>query len=265
MPTKVGGWLLYAVYAQWRAVLRTRSAEGSAAVRRLYLYVAVFIGAVTTLTPTALVLRDLILRLLGGGLDSGSLLDDLVTPLSLIPVGLTIWLTVWRILQREADAYGEKRAFDPATAECALVVASAQTLERLDRRGLEALITHIEAGGAVVVFPRDGEDVNGPAVRAATMVHASSARRRGARRSRGGSAACTSRVSTGTHLNTCTPTPRGVSSKHCAPMVSMAHIRCFARARHRGSTPAAACSRSTCSAARGGPNVGRGTRSSCAW
>ncbi len=105
----VGGWLLYAVYAQWRAVLRTRPAEGSAAVRRLYLYVAVFIGAVTTLTPTALVLRDLILRLLGGGLDTGSLLDDLVTPLSLIPVGLTIWLTVWRILQREADAYGESQ------------------------------------------------------------------------------------------------------------------------------------------------------------
>jgi hypothetical protein len=103
----VGGWLLYSVYAQWRAVIRTRPGEGSAAVRRLYLYVAVFIGAVTSLTPAALVLRDLILRLLGGGLDTGSLLEDLVTPLSLIPVGLTIWLAVWRILQREADAFGE--------------------------------------------------------------------------------------------------------------------------------------------------------------
>jgi hypothetical protein len=103
----VGGWLLHAVYAQWRELLRVRPGEGSAAVRRLYLYVIVFIGAVTTLTPTALVVRDLLLRLLGGGLDTGRLLDDLVTPLSLIPVGLAIWLTAWRIIQREADAYGE--------------------------------------------------------------------------------------------------------------------------------------------------------------
>jgi len=103
----VGGWLLHAVYAQWQAVVRVRPGEGSAAVRRLYLYIIVLVGAVTTLTPTALVLRDLILRLLGGGLDTGRLLDDLVSPLSLIPVGLAIWLTVWRILQREAAAYGE--------------------------------------------------------------------------------------------------------------------------------------------------------------
>ena len=69
----------------------------------------------------------------------------------------------------------ERRSGDPRVprthfgwAGTALMVASAQTLERLDRRGLEALITHIEAGGAVVVFPRDGEDVNGPAVRTLT-------------------------------------------------------------------------------------------------
>ncbi len=103
----LGGWLLHSVYAQWRAIIRSRPGEGSAAVRRLYLYVAVFVGAITTLTPAALVLRDLILRLLGDGIDTGSLLQDLVTPLSYIPVGLAVWLTVWRILQREADAYGE--------------------------------------------------------------------------------------------------------------------------------------------------------------
>jgi len=103
----LGGWLLHSVYAQWRAIIHTRPGEGSAAVRRLYLYVAVFVGAVTTLTPAALVLRDLILRLLGNGIDTGSLLQDLVTPLSYVPVGLAVWLTIWRILQREADAFGE--------------------------------------------------------------------------------------------------------------------------------------------------------------
>lgn len=103
----IGGWLLYSVHRQWQEIIHRRVGEGNAAVRRLYLYVIVFAGAVMTLTPTALVLRDLMLRLLGSGIDVGSLLDDLVWPLSLIPVGLAVWLTVWRIVHREAVAYGE--------------------------------------------------------------------------------------------------------------------------------------------------------------
>lgn len=53
----VGGWLAYSNRAQWRAIVVQHPGEGGA-LRRLYLYAAVVIGAIATLTPAALLLRN---------------------------------------------------------------------------------------------------------------------------------------------------------------------------------------------------------------
>jgi hypothetical protein len=68
----------------------------------------VVIGAIATLTPAALLLRELLLMLFGDS--SGSLrvlLNKLVTPLSYVPVGLVIWFWHWNVLRREAGVFGE--------------------------------------------------------------------------------------------------------------------------------------------------------------
>lgn len=103
-----GGWLAYTNRRQWRAIVVQQPGEGQAALRRLYLYAAVVIGAIATLTPAALLLRELLLMLFGDS--SGSLpqlLNNFITPLSFAPVGLAIWLWHWNVLRSEADAYGE--------------------------------------------------------------------------------------------------------------------------------------------------------------
>jgi hypothetical protein len=104
----VGGWLAYNNRNQWRTIVAQHPGEGQAALRRLYLYAAVVIGAVATLTPAALLLRELLLMLFGDSTGSlSALLNKLVTPLSYVPVGLVIWLWHWNVLRREAAAFGE--------------------------------------------------------------------------------------------------------------------------------------------------------------
>jgi len=104
----VGAWLAFANRAQWHAVVTLRPAEGQAALRRLYLYAAVVIGAVATLTPAALVLRELLLMVFGAaGGALPALLNKLIQPLSFVPVGLVIWLWHWNVLRHEAKAFGE--------------------------------------------------------------------------------------------------------------------------------------------------------------
>ena len=106
----VGGWLAYTNRAQWRSIVAEHPGEGQGAVRRFYLYAAVVIGAVTTLAPAALVLRELLLMVFGDSVgDAAAMLNKLVDPLSFVPVGLAIWLWHWRVLNREADTYGESR------------------------------------------------------------------------------------------------------------------------------------------------------------
>lgn len=103
-----GGWLAYTNRAQWRGIVTLRANEGQSALRRLYLYVAVVIGSIATLTPAALLLRDLLLMLFGDSTGSlPQLLNKLIVPISFVPVGLAIWLWHWNVLRSEADAFGE--------------------------------------------------------------------------------------------------------------------------------------------------------------
>ena len=104
----VGSWLARTNWLQWNAVLRLNPAEGQAALRRFYLYAGIVLGAVATLTPAALLLREGLLMLLGES--TGTLPDlllKLIGPLSMIPVGLVVWIWHARVLHREAASFGE--------------------------------------------------------------------------------------------------------------------------------------------------------------
>lgn len=104
----VGLWLLHAAWRQWQDVIGLHAAEGRAALRRLYLYVGALIGAIATLTPSALLLREGLLLLLGNdGGSTAELLNRMVDPVSLIPVGGAVWFWHWATLRRETDAYGD--------------------------------------------------------------------------------------------------------------------------------------------------------------
>lgn len=104
----VGLWLLHAAWQQWQDVITLHAAEGRAVLRRLYLYIGALIGAIATLTPTALLLREALLMLFGGNEGStAELLNRMVDPVSFIPVGGAIWFWHWTTLRRETDAYGD--------------------------------------------------------------------------------------------------------------------------------------------------------------
>jgi len=104
----VGLWLLHAAWQQWQDVITLHAAEGRAVLRRLYLYIGALIGAIATLTPTALLLREALLMLFGGeGGSTAELLNRMVDPVSFIPVGGAIWFWHWTTLRRETDAYGD--------------------------------------------------------------------------------------------------------------------------------------------------------------
>jgi hypothetical protein len=106
----IGAWLAFSVRAQWHDTVAGHPGEGRAAIRRLYLYVGVAIGAVATLTPAALLLRELLLIRFGTSIGTtGMLLNEMIVPASFVPVGLIVWLWHWGVLRREADAYGESR------------------------------------------------------------------------------------------------------------------------------------------------------------
>lgn len=104
----VGLWLLHAAWQQWQDVVKLHAAEGRAVLRRLYLYIGTLIGALATLTPTALLLREGLLMLFGtDGGSTAELLNRMVDPVSFIPVGGAVWFWYWTTLRRETDAYGD--------------------------------------------------------------------------------------------------------------------------------------------------------------
>jgi hypothetical protein len=104
----VGAWLAHLNRAQWRELVAAHPAEGQAALRRVYLYAGVAIGAIATLTPAALLLRELLLMLFGDSTGTlAALLDKVIVPISFVPVGLVVWLWHWHVLRQEAHAYGE--------------------------------------------------------------------------------------------------------------------------------------------------------------
>ncbi|MFO7631666.1 MAG: DUF5671 domain-containing protein [Caldilinea sp.] len=104
----VGLWLLHAIWQQWQEIVRINAAEGRAVLRRIYLYIGVVVGAIATLTPAALLLREGLLMLFGtGGGSTAELLDRMVGPVSFIPVGVAVWAWYWTTLRKETDAYGD--------------------------------------------------------------------------------------------------------------------------------------------------------------
>lgn len=104
----VGLWLFHAAWQQWQDVVKLHAAEGRAVLRRVYLYIGALIGAIATLTPAALLLREGLLMLFGsGGGSPAELLDRMIDPVSFIPVGGVVWFWFWTTLRRETDAYGD--------------------------------------------------------------------------------------------------------------------------------------------------------------
>ncbi len=152
----VGAWLAYTNRAQWHEIIVEHPKEGRAAVRRLYLYAGVVIGAIATLTPAALLLRELLLMVFGDSLGTlAALLDKLIVPISFVPVGLGVWLWHWRVLSREADAYGEseqgatvRRIYYYLMAAVGLALMWVGLVELLHAL-LDALLTGMDSPGDI--------------------------------------------------------------------------------------------------------------------
>lgn len=105
----VGGliWRLNNLY--WDRLLTMQPPEGRMALRRLYLYAATVLSAAVTLVPVAMLLRLVVLLLLGE-VDTGNVnIDDLTTPLGLLPVGALAWRWHWLQILAEAKRYGDTR------------------------------------------------------------------------------------------------------------------------------------------------------------
>ncbi len=104
--------LLRALTQGWRELIDTRPAEAQAAQRRIYLYLAIAIGALATLIPLSLALNELLLLLFNvGAADGGRLLSErleqFVTPASFVPAGLILWIGYRRYLHGETARYGD--------------------------------------------------------------------------------------------------------------------------------------------------------------
>ena len=105
----VGGliWRLNNIY--WDGLLAAQPAEGRMALRRLYLYAATVLAAAVALVPVAMLLRLGVLYLIGA-VDSGEIdIDDVTTPLGLLPVGALAWRWHWMQIAAEARRYGASR------------------------------------------------------------------------------------------------------------------------------------------------------------
>ena len=103
----VGGllWRLNNLY--WDSLLATQPPEGRMALRRLYLYVATVLAAAVTLVPVALLIKLGVLFLMGAVNTAQINIDDLTTPLGLLPVGALAWRWHWMQVSAEAQRYGD--------------------------------------------------------------------------------------------------------------------------------------------------------------
>ena len=105
----VGGlaWRLNNLY--WNGLMASQPLEGRMALRRLFLYGATVLAAGITLVPMAMLLRLGVLFLFGA-VDTGDIdIDDLTTPLGLLPVGALAWRWHWLQVAAEAQRYGDSR------------------------------------------------------------------------------------------------------------------------------------------------------------
>ncbi len=105
----VGGlvWRLNNLY--WDSLLAMQPPEGRMALRRLYLYASTVLSAAVTLIPVAMLLRLAVLVILGEVDTDYVNIDDLTTPLGLLPVGALAWRWHWIQVLTEAERYGDTR------------------------------------------------------------------------------------------------------------------------------------------------------------
>ncbi|MFN8439771.1 MAG: DUF5671 domain-containing protein [Caldilineaceae bacterium] len=109
----LGTILLRLHWSMWQSLLTataTRTNELNSAVRRLYLYGAVVIGALFALIGSAMILDAFLLRAFGS--TSDSLLDIIRgnrMALAAIGPGAIAWRLYWLQLHRESERYGESR------------------------------------------------------------------------------------------------------------------------------------------------------------
>lgn len=98
---------LMAVRVESRDSTPVPSAEGRTALRRLYLYIATILSAISALVPAAGLLRMGILFLLGAG-DSVNV-NDISLQLGFLPIGILAWRWHWGQVFAEARHYGDSR------------------------------------------------------------------------------------------------------------------------------------------------------------
>ena len=82
-------------------------AEGRTALRRLYLYIATILSAISALVPAAVLLRMGILFLLGAG-DSVNV-NEISLQLGFLPIGILAWRWHWGQVSAEARHYEDSR------------------------------------------------------------------------------------------------------------------------------------------------------------
>lgn len=100
-------WRLNNLY--WNGLMAAQPPEGKMALRRLYLYAATVLAAAITLVPLAMLLRLGVLYLFGDVDTTDIDIDDLTTPLGLLPVGALAWRWHWLQVSAEAQRYGDSR------------------------------------------------------------------------------------------------------------------------------------------------------------
>jgi hypothetical protein len=104
----VGAILARINWRRWQAVQARFPAETRTALRRFYLYVGVVVGAVATLAPAADMLNQLLRILFGAWYTTPIDWANLFTRnLTVIPIGLIIWIWFGRQLQEEEAIAGE--------------------------------------------------------------------------------------------------------------------------------------------------------------
>jgi hypothetical protein len=104
----LGFFLLRINWLYWQAIADAHPEEKLSALRRLYLYVAVVMGALTVLLPLSEVVQSTLLALFGyWSWSDTQLLDNVATMIAAIPIGWYVWQWHWRYLQQEAATYGE--------------------------------------------------------------------------------------------------------------------------------------------------------------
>lgn len=104
----VGAALSAMNWRRWQAVSAMNADEARSALRRLYLYAGVAVGAAAALAPAAGILREVLLLLLGSDPANWiELVDRLATPLGFLPVGIGIWVWYRRVLHLESERHGE--------------------------------------------------------------------------------------------------------------------------------------------------------------